>query len=487
MPWLADRPIRQKITAVILVTCSLALLLACSALALYELLDFRSATARDATALADVLGENSQAALTFDDAEAATKLLRALQAEPTVLGARVYRASREAFADYARSHDQMAFPALPDSDGPHFTRRTLTLLRPITLENRRIGTIALLIDLTGMYVRLAVFGGISLLVLLGCLGMAVLVSSRLQRPISEPILVLAQLAKIVAERKDYTVRAPPQGTNEIGLLTDAFNHMLSQIARHADDLASTNAELQQFAYVASHDLREPLRMVTVYMGILERQLGDDLTDQQRQFLDFAVTGARRMQTLISDLLAFTKTSHSHGSSEAIDLNIVVQEVLTTLRDQIETAKAVVEVGPLPTVAGTRTKLALLFQNLIGNGLKFHPEGKTPRVSISSRKDGPMWEIAVADNGIGIDPEYQNQIFAVFQRLHGREEYPGNGMGLAICRKIVEQHHGQLQVRSQLGQGATFLIRLPNEAPPDGHPEPEAVRESSELHDRVKPG
>jgi signal transduction histidine kinase len=466
MGWLANLPIRRRLTLIILVTCSLVLMISCAALAIYELVEFRRATVRDTTVLADILGANTQAALTFDDAEAARRILRSLRAERHVTDARVFDRSDRPFADFAiEGEARSALPEHPAADGHRFTAGSLDVFRPIVLDGKRIGTIQLRMDLHGMYERLALFAVMSLVVLLCSLAMAVILSSRLQRPISEPILALARTARAVAEQRDYSVRAPQlSGANELVMLTDAFNHMLSQIAKRADELAATNAEPEQFAYIASHDLKEPLRMVTQYMGIIERQLGPTLEPKHQRFLEYAVEGATRMQTLINDLLAFTRTSHVEESRQPVDLDQVVAEVLATFKDAIDRARATVRVGSLPVVTGERTKLAIAMQNLVGNALKFHAPERPPVIDIAAERDGDRWAISVRDNGIGIDPRHHEQIFAVFQRLHGRDEYPGNGMGLAICRKIIEQHHGALWVESELGRGTRFIIRLPVEPP-----------------------
>ncbi len=466
MDWVTNLPIKRKLTLIILVTCSAVLLLACTALAVYELLDFRSATVRDATVLADILGENTQAALTFDDADAARKVLGALQAEPGVIAARVFGASNQPFADFVRSGSAPQLPLAVAHSGNQFAVGALEIYRPIVLDGKTIGTIYLRTDLRRMYDRLKLFSGIALIVLAVSLALAFALSSRLQRPISEPILALAEIARAVAEKKDYSVRAPTHGgTGELAMLTDAFNHMLAQIARRADELAATNAELEQFAYVASHDLKEPLRMVTQYMGLIERQLGANLSDQHRRFLHFAVDGATRMQTLINDLMSFTRTSHVQENHLPVDLTQVVNEVLATFQERISETRATMRIGELPTISGERTKLALVFQNLIGNALKFHAKDRDPVIDVTSKRIGSDWVISIADNGIGIDPAYRQQIFAVFQRLHGRDEYPGNGMGLAICRKIVDQHHGELWVESRAAGGSVFMLRIPCDPTP----------------------
>jgi signal transduction histidine kinase len=466
MGWLANLPIKQRLTLLILATCSIVLLISCAALATYELIDFRRAAVRDAIVLADILGSNTQAALTFDDAKAARKVLESLRAEPNVACARVFEESHQPFADYVDPQQPGALPKRVHSDGHRFVPGSLEVFRSIDLDGKRIGTIFLRMDLHGMYDRIWLFSGISILVLLGSLVMAVFLSSRLQRPISEPILALARTARAVAEHRDYSVRAPEMnGSSELATLTDAFNHMLAQIAKRADDLAATNAELEQFAYIASHDLKEPLRMVTQYMGIIERQLRPTLSSKHQRYIEHAVDGAMRMQTLINDLLAFTRTSRLEENHQPVDLRQVIDEVLSTFQDIIYQSKATVEIGPLPVVSGARTKLAIVFQNLIGNALKFHAADRPPVIGVSAERQGDTWAISVSDNGIGIDPAHHEQIFAVFHRLHRREEYPGNGMGLAICRKIIEQHHGSLTVDSAIGRGSRFIVRLPANPPP----------------------
>jgi PAS domain S-box-containing protein len=235
MKWLRDMPIKRKLTLVILLTCAVVLLLACAALAAYELFDFRRAMARDMTVLVDILGKNTQAALAFDDQAAARATLRALGAEAHVVAAGLYDRNWTRFAEYIRPQTPHHFPTEPAPDGHRFEKGYLVLYRPVLLNEKRIGTIYLQADLEGIYERLRLFSGIAGLVLLGSVLVAFVLSSRLQRPISRPILALAETAKVIAERKDYSVRAAQYGQNEVGILTTAFNDMLAQI--HKQNLA----------------------------------------------------------------------------------------------------------------------------------------------------------------------------------------------------------------------------------------------------------
>jgi signal transduction histidine kinase len=230
------------------------------------------------------------------------------------------------------------------------------------------------------------------------------------------------------------------------------------LARKVDELARSNADLEQFAYVASHDLQEPLRMVTAYTQLLAERYRGKLDENADKFIAYAADGAQRMQVLIHDLLAFSRV----GGKEApgsVDCNAVMKDVLQALAAAIEESAAVVRHGELPVVWADRTQVAQVFQNLIGNAIKFRGT-EPPLVSLQAEQAGRQWLFSVSDNGIGIAPEYAENVFVVFQRLHGRAEYPGNGIGLAICKKIVEHNGGKIWVESLAGSGSTFKFTLP---------------------------
>jgi signal transduction histidine kinase len=225
------------------------------------------------------------------------------------------------------------------------------------------------------------------------------------------------------------------------------------------ELARSNADLQQFAYVASHDLKEPLRMVASYTQLLARRYKGKLDSDADEFIRYAVDGANRMQGLINDLLAYSRVTVQDKVFQEVDCNGVLEEVLNDLQIAVEESRAVVTRDPLPTVLADRVQLGQLFQNLIGNAIKFHGE-EPPRVYVSAERRLNEWLFSIRDNGVGVDPEYAERIFVIFQRLHNRGEYPGTGIGLAICKKIVERHGGRIWVVSQTGQGATFHFTLP---------------------------
>lgn len=227
----------------------------------------------------------------------------------------------------------------------------------------------------------------------------------------------------------------------------------------AADLARSNAELEQFAYVASHDLQEPLRMVASYTQLLARRYQGKLDEDADEFIGFAVDGARRMQELINDLLAYSRAGTRQLQLSAVDVNQVVDSLASDLSITIDESGARVTREELPTVRADATQIRQLLQNLIANGLKFHRPGVAPHVHVSATRDRDMWRFAVRDNGIGIDPQYAERIFVLFQRLHTRADYPGTGIGLAICKKIVERHGGRICFESEIDRGTTFFFTL----------------------------
>jgi signal transduction histidine kinase len=216
-----------------------------------------------------------------------------------------------------------------------------------------------------------------------------------------------------------------------------------QLDEQARELARSNAELEQFAYVASHDLQEPLRKVASFCQLIEQRYEDQLDDRGKQYIAFAVDGAKRMQQLINDLLAFSRVGRGAGEQPVVSGEDVLRQALASLSESIEERGAQIEAGPLPPVRAEPALLAAVFQNLIGNALKFHGDGDPPHVEISAQRSGDEWVFSCADDGIGIEPEYADRIFLIFQRLHPKDAYAGTGIGLAMCRKIVEYHGGRI--------------------------------------------
>ncbi len=239
-------------------------------------------------------------------------------------------------------------------------------------------------------------------------------------------------------------------------------HLEDLVKERTIELERSNKELEQFAYIASHDLQEPLRMVVSYIQLIEKRFKDSFNAEAREFMWFAVDGAKRMQQLINDLLTYSRVTTRGKPLTRVSCETVLENALRNLAVAVEECHGAVTHDALPDVFGDDTQLAQLFQNLIGNGLKFHGDNP-PAVHVSCAREGNAWVFSVRDNGIGIDPQYNETIFLIFRRLHGRDEYPGTGIGLAVCKKVVERHGGRIWVESALKKGSTFYFTLPASA------------------------
>jgi PAS domain S-box-containing protein len=241
----------------------------------------------------------------------------------------------------------------------------------------------------------------------------------------------------------------------------------AELEQQAAELSRSNDELQQFAYVASHDLQEPLRMISSYTQLLGRRYGDRFDENAREFMGYIVEGAGRMKQLIEDLLAYSRVGTKGGEFKPFSAESALERALANLRTTAERAGADVTHDRLPVVNGDEGQLAQVFQNLVGNAIKFRGE-EAPRIHVSARFADGDWVFAVRDNGIGFDPQYADRIFLVFQRLHNRSEYPGTGIGLAICKKIVDRHGGRIWVDSHPAAGSTFFFTIPEKDQADAH-------------------
>jgi len=229
---------------------------------------------------------------------------------------------------------------------------------------------------------------------------------------------------------------------------------------HAAKLARSNTELERFAYVASHDLQEPLRMVASFTQLLSKRYYGKLDETADRYIDFAVDGAKRMQQLIADLLAYSRLNNKEIELRQADSEALMVAAMQNLRVMIEESGASVDWDQLPEVWVDQTQFIQLFQNLVGNAIKFRQKETAPQIYVSAEDSGAEWLFSVKDNGIGIDPRHADRVFQIFQRLHTRAEYPGTGIGLAVCQKVVERHGGKIWVESEPGAGSTFRFTIP---------------------------
>jgi signal transduction histidine kinase len=312
--------------------------------------------------------------------------------------------------------------------------------------------------------------GVALLVIIGLFALAI------RRAVERPIARLAVDARVVAGGDfDHTVRAG--GSRETTGLGVDVNRMRERIVSElaasrtaeidlralAEELQRSNAELEQFAYVASHDLQEPLRKVASFCQLLQRRYAGQLDDKADLYIEYAVDGAKRMQQLINDLLSFSRVGRIVRDQVLVSSGEALDQARANLSALIAQEHARIESGPLPVVRVEAALLTAVFQNLLGNALKFRGEDD-PRISVAAVRTGDFWEFSVTDNGIGVPPEYADRIFVIFQRLHDRQAYPGTGIGLALCRKIIEYHGGRMWLDTRHSPGARFCFALP--VPPE---------------------
>ena len=481
-----DLPIRRKLRIVFILTAAMALLLAGFGIVVADSLMFYNYLRRDLVTFVKIIGDNCAGALAFDDARTATETLAALRARSHVQVACLYQRTGALLATYTRPDYTGSCPPAGAAQ-IRFENGVLVASHQIRINEDSLGTLVLRYDLQEIVDRIELYGATVLLALLLSCAVTIAISSKLRALIAEPILELADVARSVSHSKDYSIRAAKRSEDELGTLADALNQMMTGIQSrdnelrqalqeqrlalgrlaqlNADlkisnaELARSNSDLERFAFMASHDLQEPLRMITSYSQMLISSQVNRDGSRSAEFVNYIVGGTRRMRELLTDLLAYTEISgSSEQPPELVDLNIVVQKVKQTLSIGIQQTNAEITADPLPVLCAHEIRMFSLFQNLIGNALKYRGQSP-PQVHISFDGGGDQLEFGVKDNGIGIEKEYHQRIFVAFQRLHGKD-VPGTGVGLAICQRVVERYGGQIWVESELGAGSWFRFTLP---------------------------
>ena len=499
-------PIRQKLILLTMVTSVTALVVVSTAFLIWDYRRARADLARDLTTHSAVIAENSTAALSFADPATAGDVLHALAAKPEVLAAAVYDRRGEWFAGYVRPGTDVDVPEQAGADGVRFDHERVTVFGPVTLDGSRIGTVLVEATLAPLERRVQVGITTVALLALGAGLLALVLSLGLQQVISTPIQALALTAADVARRRDYSVRVVRQSDDELGVLVDSFNQMLAaietrdqelldakeqlerrvvertaalqrelterrraeqQLALRNEELSRSNRELDDFAYVASHDLKEPLRGIHNFSRFLQEDYGAQLDEDGRAKLATLQRLTHRMERLIEALLHYSRVGRVALTLRRTDLDEVIGEALESIDVRLkETAAEVRIAGPLPEVRCDRILVGEVFQNLIANAARYNDKtekwieigaGAVP-ADAPEGVSGPVFY--VRDNGIGIPERHREAVFRIFKRLHPRERFGGGvGAGLTIVRKIVERHHGAIWIRSTPGTGTTVYFTL----------------------------
>ncbi|MEX2317831.1 MAG: ATP-binding protein [Pirellulales bacterium] len=465
-----DFPIRYKLTLLLMGVVGLVLLAVSVANVVNEVQTTRVTLAAKYSTLAKIVAAQSGAALSIADvdASAAQQIVSELDAEPSIRFAALYNAAGNEVVRHPADSPRDQRPSPANAPGATFTDDGfLDVVHEVKLnDGAPVGRIYLRASTEELRAQVRRTVLIASVVYLIALAIALLLSIALQRIISTPILELAQLTRRVSTEHDYSLSIERRGHDELGALCDGFNAMLAEIRRRDDELEQSNnellrsnEELRQFAFVASHDLQEPLRSITSFCNLLEAEYRGRLDEQADNYIDRIVNGAKRMKALVTDLLGYSRVSREGPAPfQTVAFQEVVNDALANLQSSINESDAEIAVGRMPIVIGDRVQLIQLMQNLIGNAIKYRSH-RPPRIRIDAEKTGDLWEFAVADNGLGIAPEHHHTVFEIFKRLHGREEYPGTGIGLAVCKKIVQRHGGQITLKSRPGAGSTFRFTI----------------------------
>lgn len=456
-------------------TSGAALLLTCAAFMGYEFVTYRQTALQEIATLGEIFAAQSTSALAFDNQRDAVENLATLKAEPHIVAACLYDRQGRIFARYPASLPDSDFPLAPGPDGRRFIDGHLAGFTPViqVRGSERFGTLYLKSDMGAMYARLKLYGGITVLVLAISLTFAYVLSRILQHQISRPILGLADTAKAVSGRRDYSVRATKHGDDELGLLTEAFNQMLAEIGQQnavleervrarTAELEAANDELEAFCSSAAHDLRTPLRAITGFAELLLEHRADTLQPDVRRHIESIRAGSREMSQLVYDLLSFSRLGRAELERKTVDADKICRDALNTFELEVLDRRVDLQIAPLPEAYADPALLRVVFVNLLSNALKYSRPRNPAVVRVGVLQKGgdadPVY--FVRDNGVGFDMNDAAKLFGVFQRFHHAHEFEGTGVGLATVRRIIERHGGRIWAEAKVGEGATFYFTLP---------------------------
>lgn len=494
MTGLKNISIKNKLISIQVITAFMAVLICCVFFVFNEINILKDSAVQTEYSIIKVIGDNAISPLLFNDKDAATGVLLSLKNNPNILNAAIFDKTGKEFAVYTKKGGgAFSFP-MPQETGPithNFLEQGFIVSYKIFQEKEFVGTVIFRAGF--MELNDIIYNNIKIAVVILVIGIvaAFLFSTFLQGLITKRLLSLVSQTNTVAETGNYSIRIVSEEKDEIGTLTNSFNNMMEQIEKmektlkntnielekrvkartieletlnrmlhkKSGELVDSNKELEQFAYVASHDLQEPLRTISNFVELLEEKYAGRIDEDADQYLKFIMTATAKMQNLIRDLLELSRIGRNITFSP-IDCNKVLESVTTEMQLSIKESNAKIASETLPVVMGNEIELKQLFQNILSNAIKFRKKESGLKIEITVEDKNTEYLFAVKDNGIGIEEQYKEKIFVIFQRLNSATEYPGTGIGLATCRKIVALLNGKIWVESKLGEGSTFYFTIP---------------------------
>lgn len=476
------RSISGKITRMNLMVSGMALLLAYMSFLFYDLYALHQNLISSLETEAAIVGENSVTSLVFDDPQAAESTLSALRRSPHVRAAAILRPDGTPFAQYARdpSANSQIEPRLAayESSGDWDVRGGLLVGRRILFSHRAVGTVYLLADTTELAHRAAQFGVLSAFILLLCLLVALGATALVRRLVSDPLTELANTAKIVSLRRDYSVRAkPPRSGDELALLVESFNEMLEQIQQRdlaleesrtaleqrvqerTAALTAANQELEAFSYSVAHDLRGPLQQLNNIVFLLQANCD---SENAPALIEQLFQSCGRMSTLIEDLLNLSRATSTPLRRTPIDLGAMAASIVNNLRAESNGRAVGVQIAQCPPVLADESLMLVVLENLLRNAWKYSSRRDDARIEFGCREETSGTVYFVRDNGVGFNPQYVDRLFRPFQRLHSANDFPGTGVGLATVQRIIARHGGRIWATGHVNQGAQFSFTVPYE-------------------------
>ncbi|HEY2384932.1 MAG TPA: ATP-binding protein [Terriglobia bacterium] len=485
--------ISRRLTLMNMLVSGVALLLACVTFFAYDRVSLKETMVNNLSIEAQIIASNSISALVFNDAEAAESTLAALKASSNITAAAIYTAKGSEFAKYsgqdpraAASIDASPYracasrPAIPEGKARaySFAGDQLTLARRVIFEGKPVGIVCIQSDLKALDARVKRFVSMGAVILAVSLLAALLISGRLKRSVSEPIIQLASVALAVSREKNYAVRAAPAGkSGELATLIGAFNEMLEQIQERdvalqtardqlelrvqerTAQLAAANKELEAFSYSVSHDLRAPLRHIDGFSMILMQKYGPTLDATAQQYLKRVRDGAKHMGHLVDDLLNMARIGRQELVVRPSSLNQMVQGTIADLKSECEGRQIDWQIANLPDMKCDPGLMKVVFTNLLSNAVKYTRRTEHAVIEVGRLSENGSTIIFIRDNGAGFEQEYAHKLFGVFQRLHRAEEFEGTGVGLATVQRIIQKHGGRIWAEGKVNQGATFLFTV----------------------------